>query len=426
MYVVTSANIQRWPVSGDRIAAENSVPWSKGTLGDEHRQFYVYDGSRNVHITKNHLTIYSDSLSQLNTTSNTLHPITQITADNINRYEFEKIYSLGGYTDRFILKMTMTRDNKIYKRYAVCWIEADNSLKYRIVNYIPDNIVDIVPLKRGAGVAILNTNSSIWAHDLLTGNELWRRDINIGNPTRGAYIYPRCELVVVDNDERLRIFDDKDGTQKAPPPIEWVNHTFRDMKTVKESDKIMILTNRKVMVIDTDDRYRINQYHNITAHPPGKYYRFHKANDRNEFILGYENEVTHKNFRMFAVNGDRSQVCHPNCGDTCLRPLRFCSGSRTWWKSFWIFKDCDNCTRNGNNWWCRLPEWLILGLAALLALLFTIMCFCCICCCRGNGTRDVHTQENFTSKDTYVDEEVMPMEEEIIEEQIIEEQPRVY
>jgi hypothetical protein len=133
--------------------------------------------------------------------------------------------------------------------------------------------------------------------------------------------------VVVDNDERLRIFDTKDGRQKAPPPIEWVNHTFRDFKTVKESDKILALTNRRVMVIDADRDYRINQYRNSTANPAGKYYRFHKANDRNEYILGYENEATHKNFRMQRVTTNNFETCHPNCGDGCLRPLVFCSGT---------------------------------------------------------------------------------------------------
>jgi hypothetical protein len=154
--------------------------------------------------------------------------------------------------------MSRTEGTHTYKRYALCWLNANHTLEYRILNYIPDNIIDIVPIHRGAGIAILNTNSSIWAHDLLSGNELWRRDINVGNPTRGAYIYPRCELVIVDNDERLRIFDTKDGNQKPPPPIEWVNHTFRDFKVVKESDKILALTNRKVMVINTNDQYRIN------------------------------------------------------------------------------------------------------------------------------------------------------------------------
>jgi hypothetical protein len=306
-------------------------------------------------------------------------------------------------------------------------LDNNHVLQYRLINYIPDDIVDLVPLKRGAGVAVLNKNSTIWAHDLLTGNELWRRDINIGNPTRGAYIYPRCELVVVDNDERLRIFDTKDGRQKAPPPIEWVNHTFRDFKVVKESDKILALTNRRVMVIDSERDYRIAQYRNSTANPPGKYYRFHKANDRNEYILGYENEATHKNFRMYAVNGDGTDVCHPNCGDSCRKPLRFCSGSRSWWKRFWVFKDCQNCTRDGGNWWCKLPDWLMLGIAGLLGLLGLILCFLCICCCRGNGTREVHTNERLRSKNTYIDEEVVePMQEEIIEEEIIEEQPRVY
>lgn len=78
------------------------------------------------------------------------------------------------------------------------------------------------------------------------------------------------------------------------------------------------------MVIDTNEQYRINQYHNATADPAGKYYRFHKANDRNEYILGYENEVTHKNFRMMEVTGDKTEVCHYNCGDTCRKALRFC------------------------------------------------------------------------------------------------------
>lgn len=71
----------------------------------------------------------------------------------------------------------------------------------------------------------------------------------------------------------------------------------------------------------------------------------------------------------------------------------------------------------------------MLSLVALLGLLGLLLCFLCICCCRGNGTREVHTQENFKSKDTYLDEEVIePMqEEEIIEEEVIEEgPPRVY
>ena len=391
-------------MNGQRIAPENSVTWGQGTAGDQHRQFYVYDADRNVHITKNHFTVYNAGLGQLYTTSNGptagvvnantltngVHPITQIFNNN-NRYEFEKIYPLGRYTDRFIMRLTQTQPPHTYKRYALCWLNSNNTLEYRILDYIPQDIIDIVPIHRGAGIAILNTNSSIWAHDLLTGNELWRRDINIGNPTRGAYIYPRCELVTLDNDERLRIFDTKDGTQKPPPPIEWVNHTFRDFKVVKESDKILALTNRKVMVIDTNEQYRINQYYNATVDPPGKYYRFHKANDRNEYILGYENEVTHKNFRMMEVTGDKTEVCHYNCGLTCRKALRYCGGQRSWWRQFWLFKDCNNCTKNGGSWWCKLDDWLILAIAAILALLGLILCFLCICCCRGNGTRDVHT-----------------------------------
>lgn len=201
-----------------------------------------------------------------------------------------------------------------------------------------------------------------------------------------------------------------------------MNHTFRDFQVVKESDKILALTNRKVMVIDTNENYRINQYHNITENPPGKYYRFHKANDRNEFITGYENEATHKNFRMFEVTGAGHEVCHPNCGDACKFALRFCSGTGSWWRRFWIFRDCGNCTRGASGWWCKLPEWVILGLFGLLGLLGLLMCFLCICCCRGNGTRDVHTVENFKTKDTYIDEEVVqPIQEEYIEEEIIEE-----
>lgn len=256
-YIVFTDNIQRWPLSGQRTGSENSIPWSKGTANDAHRQFYVHDADRNVHITRYHFSVYSPDLVTLYTVGNGAHTITQINGSD-NRFEFEKIWSLGRYSDRFVMRLTMTLGTNTYKRYAVCWLDNNHVLQYRLVDYIPDDIVDLVPLKRGAGVAILNNNSTIWAHDLLTGNELWRRDINIGNPTRGAYIFPRCELVVVDNDERLRIFDTKDGTQKTPPPIEWVNHTFRDFKTVRESDKILALTNRRVMVIDSDRGYRIN------------------------------------------------------------------------------------------------------------------------------------------------------------------------
>ncbi len=144
--------------------------------------------------------------------------------------------------------------------------------------------------------------------------------------------------------------------------------------------------------------------------------------------MGYENEATHKNYRMMEVTGAGHEVCHPNCGDSCRFPLRHCSGTSSWWRRFWIFKDCGNCTRSGGSWWCRFPEWALVGLFGLLALLGTCMCFLCICCCRGNGTRDVHTVENFRTKDTYIDEEVVqPIHEEVIEEEVyVEESPRVY
>ena len=61
-YVVTDGGIQRWPMNGQRIAPENSVTWGQGTVGDMHRQFYVYDADRNVHITQNHLTVYNAGL----------------------------------------------------------------------------------------------------------------------------------------------------------------------------------------------------------------------------------------------------------------------------------------------------------------------------------------------------------------------------
>ena len=108
-YIVFNDNIERWPTSGQRTGPENSIPWSKGTANDAHRQFYVHDANRNIHITRYHFTVYSESLSQLYTTGNGVHPITQV-RDNTNRFEFDKIWSLGRYSDRFIMRLTQTRN----------------------------------------------------------------------------------------------------------------------------------------------------------------------------------------------------------------------------------------------------------------------------------------------------------------------------
>lgn len=424
-YFLYNNSLQRWNMAGDNIAPENSVPWASQITGEHHRGIHVYNRDRFIHYTNNHFNVYTENLTLLNSSRNSLYAFTfQDTSDS---WEYDRHYSMRGYTDRFIMRLKLHKNGGVFYKHALVWLDNNNRINYRWLPYIPDDPQDIVPIRRGAGIAIINKNSTIHAYELLNGNLLWTRDLNNGNPQRGVYIFPRCELVTLDNNEKLRVYSSVDGVQKAPPPIEWVNHTFRDFRVVKESDKIHALTNRRAMVIDSQRHYRIAQYRNTTNDPAGKYFRYHKANQNNEYILAYENEATHKNMRMMSIQGSNLDTCHGNCRTTCTNPLRHCSYTNKWWRTIWPFNICQNCTTS--RWWCDLDDWIMWLIFALLAALLLLSLLLCLCCCRGNGTREVHTVENYTNKSAYIEEEevIAPMREEVIvEEEVIESQPKVY
>lgn len=423
-YFMFNNSLQRWNMAGDNIAPESSVPYTF-TNGEHHRGLHLYNKDRVVHYTNNNFNVLTSNLSLLNSSVNTQYGYTF--EDDAHSWEYDKHYSMRGYTDRFIQRLRLHKNGGVFFKHALVWLDNSNRVNYRWLPYIPDDPQDIVPIRRGAGIAIINKNSTMQAHELLTGNLLWTRDLNIGNPQRGVYIFPKCELVTLDNNEKLRVFNSVNGEQKAPPPIEWVNHTFRDFRVVKESDKIHALTNRRAMVIDAHRSYRISQYRNTTADAAGKYLRYHKANDRNENILAFENEATHNNFRMMTIEGTQQEACHGNCRTTCTRPLRHCSYSTSWWRMIWPFTGCNNCT--SKRWYCDLPDWAIWGLLALLPLLLLLSLLLCLCCCRGNGTREVHTVENYTNKQAYIqeDEILEPMSrEQVVVEEVVERRPQAY
>lgn len=427
-YFLFNNSLQRWNMAGDNTVPENSVPWTGQVTGEHHRGMHIYNKDRFIHYTNNNFNVYTENLTLLNSSRNDLYAFTF--QDTSNSWEYDRHYSMRGYTDRFIMRLKLHKNGGVFYKHALIWLDNNNRINYRWLPYIPNDPQDIVPIRKGAGIAIINKNSTIHAYELLNGNLLWKRDLNIGNPQRGVYIYPRCELVTLDNNEKLRVFDTVDGHQKPPPPIEWVNHTFRDFKVVRESDKIHALTNRRVMVIDADRHYRINQYRNTSVNPAGKYFRYHRANDRNEYILAYENEATHNNMRMMSIQGSKEEICHNNCEKTCKWPLRHCSYSTgTWWKRIWPFNICNNCTTH--RWWCDLDDWIIWTIFAALLALFLLSLLLCLCCCFGNGTREVHTVENYRNKSAYVEEDeiVEPMREQVIvEEEVIEtrKQPKVF
>ena len=398
MYLLQTYGIERWGLQGDNITPESRYLFTSDTTGDKLKGMFVHSQDRVIIFSGVRFFVLDAALNEQYAVRNT---DTNLCFDGTNRYQYDKIYDLGGYTDRFIMRLVHVKNNKNFYRWAVVWIDnGATRLGYRLIDYIQDNDpIDIVAIRRGAAVAILNRNKTIYANELMDGNQLWFNNLNIGNPLKGVYIAPKCELVTLDNMQRLRIFDTKDGRQKTPPPIEWVNHTFRDMNVVRDSDKIEALTNRRVMVIDASEDYEINQFRNTSADPAGQTYRYHRGNNRNEWITMYEDLGSHKNFRGLAINGGQSEVCHPDCLNLCSKALRYCSTGifgRSW---FWFKSRCHMC----NEWHflCGIPDWawtlLFLGLLAnLLALLFL-----CVCCCRGNGTRDVHTVENY-SRNGYI------------------------
>lgn len=260
----------------------------------------------------------------------------------------------------------------------------------------------------------------------MDGNNLWKNNINIGNTIYGGYIYPKCELVTMDNMNRLRVFDSIDGDQKMPPSIEWVNFTMRDFSVVRESDKINILSNRRVMIVDADHDYRIYQYRNTTVDPAGKHYRYHLNNDRNEYVVMFEDEVLSRNFRMQSITGDQDEICHHNCHEHCTFPLQWCAVQDGLFNE-WL--DCSNCTEC--RWYCRMSNNVKGLLFALLLGLIGLGILLCLCCCYGNGTRVVHTNQNYNNRNSFDEDDIeeknmVEIVEEIVEDEAPKPQPRTY
>ncbi len=425
-YFLFNNRFERWDFNGESFRPEQSIPWTAITTGDQHRGIFTIGELRVVHYTRYHMIVYDQRLKNPAVISANAHEFTDPSNDVslIPLYEYRKVYTLGGYTDRFVLQVyspTLLR----YK-WAVAWISGSNTLNYRELYFLPqDGIVDIVPIRRGAGIAVIRNYRRVEAYSLLDGNNLWVRDINIGNPTRAAYVYPKKELVLLDNDQRLRIFDEVSGYQKIPPPIEWVNHTFRDFKIAPESDKIFATTNRRAMVIDADRWYRVGTFRNETADAPGKSLRYDQVSLNSPYFLALEDEVVKRNYRLYSVSATPEwEVCHINCEKSCVRGIQYCEQTEAY--GMWSWMRCNDPYRR--LWICRSPIWLRwLVLVGLLVLLVALILLCMMCC-KGGSTREMHLREKYKGgamNQHYSEEEQHIIEEERIVEKHVSSNTRV-
>lgn len=398
-YFVFPNRMERWVMQGNSKAPLASVTVAEAFNSDSFRALHLYNKDRLIRFTRGNMYIYDSNLTLVAT-----HIKTVFNFMNNTSSEFSEIHDLGGWMDHFVMKAI----NPV--QWALVWLQDDNTPKWRKLDYMPDEVQDLAIVRKGLGLGVIHKDGQISAYDLLYGNLFWRNNHDQGNPKWASYMYHQEEFVTIDNDQRIRRFNETNGRQLPPPPIEWINHTIRDVQTVKQSDLIFVLTNNRAMVIDASNNYRIAQYRNTTESPPGTNFRYDRANYLNQYFLGYEDHVSQRNYRLLRVNGTDGEVCHPNCNHGCKEALQYCEEQLNPFMQYAPFK-----------WFSFMyswPEWL-----SWLVLIGLLLLCCCLlgallAICSGGDRQKVERQTYYRNdySTLYQGRKPPPVRERIVEE----------